>query len=222
MKKSVAVSRIAYRQLSTKGPRGPRAILDKSRTPSRLPSRVPKASSRIPQDGRHHASQQHDAAKEEDQPAKSTHEQPSKAELVSTALAETESSDLVAPVNIPFDPHGILDTDHPAMSLLNNSSVVIQRQIEMMNVFLGFEQANRYVIMNGKGETIGYLAEQDHGIGNAIARQAFRTHRSFTAHIFDRDEKEVLRVRYMLHIREKQAGLTTRRSTDPSHGYHPG
>ncbi|KAJ9629865.1 hypothetical protein H2203_002249 [Taxawa tesnikishii (nom. ined.)] len=63
-----------------------------------------------------------------------------------------------------------------------------------MNVFLGFEQANKYVIMNGRGETIGYLAEQDHGIGRALARQAFRTHRSFTAHVFDRSEREVLRI----------------------------
>lgn len=194
MRKSVTLSRVAYRQLSTKEPRGPRNIVDKSRTPSRLRSRVPRASSRVPQHGRHQSSKQHDAGKLEEQKTQPAAEQPSKVELVSTALAEHESPDLVAPVNIPSDPHGVLDTNHPAMSLLNNSSIVIQRQIEMMNLFLGFEQANRYVIMNGRGETIGYLAEQDHGIGSALARQAFRTHRSFTAHIFDRDQKEVLRV----------------------------
>lgn len=63
----------------------------------------------------------------------------------------------------------------------------------MMNVMLGFEQANRYVIMDPQGNHIGYLAEQEHGIGNAMARQAFRTHRSFTTHVFDRNEREVLR-----------------------------
>ncbi|KAF2220578.1 Scramblase, partial [Elsinoe ampelina] len=103
-------------------------------------------------------------------------------------------SDLVAPVRIPEDRHGVLQKDHPAMGILNNSAVVIQRQIEMMNVFLGYEQANRYVIMNGRGETIGYLAEEDHGFGRAIVRQMARTHRSFTAHIFDISGREILRI----------------------------
>ena len=80
------------------------------------------------------------------------------------------------------------------MAILGNSSLVIQRQIEFMNVMLGFEQANRYIIMNGQGQTIGYIAEQDHGVGSALKRQMFRTHRSFTTHIFDAREKEVLRI----------------------------
>lgn len=64
----------------------------------------------------------------------------------------------------------------------------------MMNVLLGFEQANRYVIMDPQGNHIGYLAEQDHGIGSTMKRQAFKTHRSFTTHVFDKNEKEVLRI----------------------------
>jgi hypothetical protein len=79
------------------------------------------------------------------------------------------------------------------MRLLDNSSLIVQRQLEMMNVLLGFEQANRYVIMDPHGNHIGYLAEQEHGIGNAVARQMFKTHRSFTTHVFDREEKEILR-----------------------------
>jgi hypothetical protein len=79
------------------------------------------------------------------------------------------------------------------MRLLDNSTLIIQRQLEMMNVLMGFEQANRYVIMDPRGHHIGYLAEQEHGIGNAVARQMFKTHRSFTTHVFDREEKEVLR-----------------------------
>jgi len=63
----------------------------------------------------------------------------------------------------------------------------------MMNVFLGFEQANKYVIMDPQGGHVGFLAETDNGIGSALKRQAFRTHRSFTTHVFDRNEKEVLR-----------------------------
>jgi len=65
--------------------------------------------------------------------------------------------------------------------------------LELMNVMLGFEQANRYVIMDAKGNHVGYMAEQETGLRNMIARQWFRTHRSFMTHVFDRDENEVLR-----------------------------
>jgi hypothetical protein len=113
---------------------------------------------------------------------------------LAATLAESDTSDLVTEVHIPPDPYGIIPPNHPAMAILGNSSLVIQRQIEMMNIMLGFEQANRYIIMNGQGQTLGYIAERDHGIGSAIARQAFRTHRSFTTHIFDAQEREVLRI----------------------------
>ena len=60
----------------------------------------------------------------------------------------------------------------------------------------GFEQANKYVIMDAQGNHIGYMAEQEKGLGNAMARQSFRTHRSFVTHVFDRHENEVLRVSF--------------------------
>jgi len=114
-------------------------------------------------------------------------------QLAST-LSETNSSDLVSEVHIPADPDGVLPPDHPALAILGNSSLVIQRQIEMMNIIIGFEQANRYIMMDGQGNTLGYIAEQDHGMGSSMARQVFKTHRSFTTHIFDRYEREVLRI----------------------------
>nr|POE72768.1 phospholipid scramblase family protein [Quercus suber] len=113
---------------------------------------------------------------------------------LATTLAQSDTSDLVTNVRMPDDPNGVLPPNHPALLLLGNSSLVIQRQIEMMNIIVGFEQANRYIIMDGQGTTIGYIAEQDHGIGSSLARNMFTTHRSFTTHIFDRQEREVLRI----------------------------
>ncbi|KAJ8610122.1 hypothetical protein MRB53_038729 [Persea americana] len=113
---------------------------------------------------------------------------------VASALAEQNAPDLVSEVRVPEDAGGILRHDHPAMAILGNSSLVIQRQIEMMNIIIGVEQANKYIIMDGQGNTLGYMAERDHGIGSAIVRQAARTHRSFTTHIFDLEMKEVLRI----------------------------
>ncbi|SMR57065.1 unnamed protein product [Zymoseptoria tritici ST99CH_3D1] len=120
--------------------------------------------------------------------------EPGRNSQLAATLAQSDTSDLVTEVHIPDGPDGILPKNHPALALLGNSSLVIQRQIEMMNIIIGFEQANRYIIMDGQGQTIGYIAEQDHGIGQGIMRQMARTHRSFTTHIFDQYEREVLRI----------------------------
>lgn len=96
-------------------------------------------------------------------------------------------------MNVPKDPDGVLNESHPAAALLSHSSLVVTRQVEMMNIMLGFEQANRYVIMDPQGNHVGYMAERDLGMGNMMARQTFSTHRSFTTHVFDKQQKEVLR-----------------------------
>lgn len=134
---------------------------------------------------------QRDDKIEEHQPQE---QQVGKNTQLAATLAQSDTSDLVTEVSISDDPDGIIPPDHPALALLGNSSLVIQRQIEMMNIMIGFEQANRYIIMDGQGQTLGYIAEQDHGIGRTMARQVLRTHRSFTTHIFDAQEREVLRV----------------------------
>lgn len=121
---------------------------------------------------------------------------PSLAPSISDALATTSPTEnnLLAPVHIPEDPNAVLEETHPATSILSNSGLVVQRQMEMMNLFLGFEQANRYVIMDPIGNHVGYMAEHDGGFGKVMGRQWLRTHRPFTAHVFDKEQKEVLRV----------------------------
>ena len=120
----------------------------------------------------------------------------SSVDTVSNALRDQDSqaNNLLSPVHIPEDPDGVLNERHPATSILSNSAIVVTRQLELMNVMLGFEQANKYVIMDPKGGHIGYMAEREMGLGNMMARQMFSTHRSFTTHVFDRHGKEVLRV----------------------------
>ena len=117
---------------------------------------------------------------------------------ISSALhdADTSKNDLLSPVHIPEDPNGVLTENHPATSILANSAIVITRQLELMNVMMGFEQANKYVVMDPQGQHIGFMAEKDLGMGNMFKRQMFSTHRSFTTHIFDKFGKEVLRVRF--------------------------
>jgi hypothetical protein len=43
---------------------------------------------------------------------------------------------LLSPVHLPEDPNGVLKETHPATSILANSGLVVQRQLEMMNVMM--------------------------------------------------------------------------------------
>ncbi|KAI9877373.1 MAG: Phospholipid scramblase 3 [Pleopsidium flavum] len=164
---SLRLLRASY---ANKAQKGPRNTFPRHQQPSRIP-KAPESSPGLSKEGS------------------------SRVEAVSDALRDTKAdqNNLLSPVYIPEDPNGVLNERHPAAGLLANSSIVVQRQLELMNVMIGFEQANKYVIMDPQGNHIGYMAEQELGMGNMMARQWFRTHRSFTTHVFDRHEKEVLR-----------------------------
>ncbi|QLQ79036.1 hypothetical protein HG537_0B03830 [Torulaspora globosa] len=85
---------------------------------------------------------------------------------------------------------------HPvATTILNEPTIVIERQLEMMNVFLGFEQANKYAIMDVMGNRIGYMQERDFSIGKAILRQIYKLHRPFTVDVFDNWGNVILTIR---------------------------
>ena len=149
------------------------------------------------------ARQRQNSSKQPEPSSEPSNEKQSALEAVSGALrnANQENNSLLSPVFIPEDPDGVLNEKHPATSILSNSSIVVTRQLELMNVMLGFEQANKYVIMDPQGNHIGYMAEMELGMGNMMARQMFSTHRSFTTHVFDKHGKEVLRVSHGLRIR---------------------
>ncbi|PWN90494.1 Scramblase, partial [Acaromyces ingoldii] len=79
--------------------------------------------------------------------------------------------------------------------LLSQPTLVVTRQMEMLNIFLGFELANRYALVSPEGEPKGYIAETEQGLGNVMQRQFFRNHRPFTAHVLDGEGKEMLVIR---------------------------
>ncbi|KAF9239583.1 Scramblase-domain-containing protein [Melanogaster broomeanus] len=79
--------------------------------------------------------------------------------------------------------------------LLNNDELVVTRQLEMLNIFTGFEQSNRYVITDTSGEPLGYIAEEPRGLLSMFSRQVFRTHRPFRALVMDLDGSPILWIR---------------------------
>lgn len=70
---------------------------------------------------------------------------------------------------------------HP---LLNEPTLVIKREIEYMNLILGFEQRNIYRIFNANGLELGVLKEEEDGIWSTIKRQLMRTRRPFKMHFW--------------------------------------
>lgn len=127
--------------------------------------------------------------------SQSPKEKPSSPDAVSSALRDANAPDnnLLAPVHVPEDPDGVLKEKHPAAQILFNSAIVIQRKLELMNLTIGFEQANKYVILDPQGNHLGFIAERGLGMRNVMARQMFKTHRSFETHVFDKHGREVLR-----------------------------
>lgn len=99
------------------------------------------------------------------------------------------------PTYVPPDPDGVLQDSHAARELLAHDTLVIVRQLEMLNVFMGFEQANRYAIQTPEGELVGFLAEEEQSFVSTMTRQALRTHRPFRAVVMDRTGAPVLWIR---------------------------
>lgn len=87
------------------------------------------------------------------------------------------------------------DSEVALTQLLANDTLVITRQLEMLNIFVGFEQSNRYVITNISGETLGYVVEEPRGLLSMFSRQLFRTHRPFRALVMDLNGFPILWIR---------------------------
>ncbi|GEQ68154.1 hypothetical protein JCM33374_g1821 [Metschnikowia sp. JCM 33374] len=86
---------------------------------------------------------------------------------------------------MPPNENGIITPEDGIYSILKEPTLVIERQVELMNVVLGFEQANKYKIMNSLGEQIGWMEEKDYGILKMVGRQFFRLHRPFDIDVFN-------------------------------------
>ncbi|KAF9149436.1 hypothetical protein BG015_008763 [Linnemannia schmuckeri] len=98
------------------------------------------------------------------------------------------------PAVVPDDPFGVLQPYDTAAKLLTQPALIMTRQIEMMNVLVGFEQANKYAIVDPTGAPIGYIAEEDTTMVKAMSRQLLRTHRPFKASVLDLEGNEVLKI----------------------------
>jgi Scramblase len=78
-------------------------------------------------------------------------------------------------------------------------------------VIFGFEQANKYTILDETGATVALMAEDQGGLGREIGRQLLRTRRPFTATVFTPDGSQVIfRVRrpfYLINVSEHDLSI---------------
>lgn len=91
--------------------------------------------------------------------------------------------------------NSIINSSHPCFGILSQPTLIIERRIEYMNLFLGFEQANKYALYDAMGNQIGWLIERDFGIGKAIMRQIYRLHRPFIVDVLDIDGNLLLTIK---------------------------
>lgn len=97
--------------------------------------------------------------------------------------------------NTPPNENGLITQHDGIYDLLKEPTLVIERQVEFVNLFLGFEQANKYKIMNANGDQVGYMQEKDYGIFKMIGRQFFRLHRPFEIEVFNNYGDKLMEIR---------------------------
>ena len=71
------------------------------------------------------------------------------------------------------------------LGLAGAEALIVTREIEMFNVFLGFEQKNRYTLRDRTGAVAGYVEEEGEGFGKVVSRQLLRTRRPLQANVYD-------------------------------------
>eukprot|EP00123_Amoebidium_parasiticum_P015163 comp22818_c3_seq1/m.35833 comp22818_c3_seq1/g.35833 ORF comp22818_c3_seq1/g.35833 comp22818_c3_seq1/m.35833 type:complete len:465 (-) comp22818_c3_seq1:65-1459(-) len=109
-------------------------------------------------------------------------------------IPDVSASALVAvKSHVPQVPHAVLTSISPAAPLLEYPALVIIRKVELLNVLVGFEQANQYAIHNPAGQVVGYVAEKQ-SMGRALIRNILRNRRPFHAQVFDAIGNPVLSI----------------------------
>ncbi|CAO3617249.1 unnamed protein product [Cunninghamella blakesleeana] len=103
------------------------------------------------------------------------------------------SNPSLVPVKIPQEPNAVITPDYIGAPVLSQPAIVVGRELEMLNVFLGYEQANKYKIMDPNGNPIGFIAEEE-GFAKSLSRQFLRTHRRFNATILDANGNVIFKI----------------------------
>ncbi|KAI9217868.1 Scramblase, partial [Blastocladiella britannica] len=78
--------------------------------------------------------------------------------------------------------------------MLSRPQLAVTRQIEMMNVLMGYEQANQYAVVDDRGAVVGWVAEHD-SLARSVFRNVLHSHRPLRASVLDMAGTELLALR---------------------------
>ncbi|KAK9247652.1 Scramblase-domain-containing protein [Lipomyces tetrasporus] len=93
------------------------------------------------------------------------------------------------------DPKGIVQRSDLITPLLENPELIIKRELEIIGLAVGYEQANRYSLMSRDRLSLGSMEEVDQGFLTFITRQLYRLHRPFTVRAYDAFGNHILTLR---------------------------
>ena len=142
-----------------------------------------------------HAHRRTIPSNQEEQRTNQSAADPTSRQLPAQPAPETSSSNAVIESSSQDHAHNVV-TPSTIEDILGQDTLVVTREIEMMNVFLGFEQASKFAIKTASGNSVGYLAESEKGVlGGSIQRQVFRNHRPFEANILDTSGNVMMTIR---------------------------
>ena len=79
----------------------------------------------------------------------------------------------------------VLTTASACADILSHNTINIRRQVELLNVFIGFEQGRQYALTGPSGEPIGYLLEEAQSLASMFARQFLKLHRTAKLALLD-------------------------------------
>ncbi|KAJ3394046.1 hypothetical protein HDU92_007269 [Lobulomyces angularis] len=113
-------------------------------------------------------------------------------EVIETTLVQNPTATVNR--NIVSHRTDVLNKVSAAARILEYNALIIGRRMEMLNVFLGYEQANMYSIKNSDGVDIGFIAEEDGKLSQSVVRQVMRTRRQFKATVLDANGNVVLKI----------------------------
>jgi hypothetical protein len=118
-------------------------------------------------------------------------------EVITSPIIE-EGLLLPSSVDVVRDELGVIDNQRNiegVKRLLAVPALVIARQLEMMNLFLGYEQANKYQILDPEGVLLGYLMEEETSLKGAVIRQVLKRNRPFKASVLGINGELLLTIR---------------------------
>ncbi|EGF76983.1 hypothetical protein BATDEDRAFT_28058 [Batrachochytrium dendrobatidis JAM81] len=88
----------------------------------------------------------------------------------------------------------ILQLSTPAYSILACSTLVVDRELGLVNMMIGIEQENQYSIKDSVGNDIGSIVEKSFSVKDRIVKQILRTQSPFKADVLNSYGDVVLKI----------------------------